>query len=87
MRSTEDGKNLELDILLRLTNITCIIQHRLYGKGQQEFEKSLQQLLDAIADMMKLTEDNTLTVQAHCLKYITTTIPDIITTFDPVAMR
>ncbi|XP_071513992.1 dedicator of cytokinesis protein 2 isoform X2 [Panulirus ornatus] len=58
----------------------------LYGRGQEEFEKSLQQLLEAMASMMKHTVDTTLTVQAHCLKYITTTIPDIITTFDAVIM-
>ncbi|XP_042238025.1 dedicator of cytokinesis protein 1-like isoform X2 [Homarus americanus] len=58
----------------------------LYGRGQEEFEKSLQQLLEEMALMMKHTVDTTLTVQAHCLKYITTTIPDIITNFDPIIM-
>ncbi|XP_063609034.1 dedicator of cytokinesis protein 1-like isoform X2 [Penaeus indicus] len=58
----------------------------LFGRGQEEFEKSLQQLLEAMAKMMIHTLDSTLTVQAHCLKYITTTIPDIITNFDPVHM-
>lgn len=60
---------------------------RLHGRGQEEFEKSLQLLLEAMAKMMIHTLDSTLTVQAHCLKYITTTIPDIITNFDPVHMR
>ncbi|XP_066966939.1 dedicator of cytokinesis protein 1 isoform X9 [Macrobrachium rosenbergii] len=58
----------------------------LYGRGQEEFEKSLQQLLEAMAHMMVHTNDSTLTVQAHCLKYITTTIPDIMSNFDPVTM-
>ncbi|KAG7160013.1 Dedicator of cytokinesis protein 2-like [Homarus americanus] len=42
----------------------------LYGRGQEEFEKSLQQLLEEMALMMKHTVDTTLTVQAHCLNEI-----------------
>ncbi|XP_068248213.1 dedicator of cytokinesis protein 2 isoform X3 [Palaemon carinicauda] len=58
----------------------------LHGRGQEQFEESLQQLLEAMAHMMVHTNDSTLTVQAHCLKYITTTIPDIMSNFDPVSM-
>ncbi|CAL4142292.1 unnamed protein product, partial [Meganyctiphanes norvegica] len=58
----------------------------LYGRGREEFEKSLHQLLEAMANMMIHTTDNTLTIQAHCLKYITATISDTITNFDPLAM-
>ncbi|XP_076042771.1 dedicator of cytokinesis protein 1-like isoform X4 [Oratosquilla oratoria] len=58
----------------------------LYERGQEEFEKILKQLLESMAQMMLDTSDSTLTVQAQCLRYITTTIPDVITTFDPVTL-
>ncbi|XP_069941837.1 dedicator of cytokinesis protein 1 isoform X2 [Cherax quadricarinatus] len=93
----EEGQNTDLQETLKKA-MKClqyvfkfIIRSRqlfveLYGRGQEEFEKSLQKLLEAMASMMKHTLDSTLTVQAHCLKYITTTIPDIITNFDSVTM-
>ncbi|XP_045614067.1 dedicator of cytokinesis protein 1 isoform X2 [Procambarus clarkii] len=93
----EEGQNTDLQETLKKA-MKClqyvfkfIIRSRqlfveLYGRGQEEFEKSLQKVLEAMASMMKHTLDTTLTVQAHCLKYITTTIPDIITNFDPVTM-
>ncbi|XP_045138104.1 dedicator of cytokinesis protein 1-like [Portunus trituberculatus] len=58
----------------------------LNGRGQEEFEKSLKDLLDSMADLMTNTSNSTLTVQAQCLRSITTAIPDIITSFSPVQL-
>ncbi|XP_050707802.1 dedicator of cytokinesis protein 1-like isoform X3 [Eriocheir sinensis] len=55
-------------------------------QGKEEFEKSLEQLLESMAEMMKNTSNATLVIQAQCLRYITTTIPVIITKFDRVKL-
>ncbi|KAJ9589857.1 hypothetical protein L9F63_017012, partial [Diploptera punctata] len=52
------------------------------GKGQQQFELLLKQLLQSITGMMCYTTDSTLLVQGACLKYLPSTIPDILTVFD-----
>ncbi|XP_069695131.1 dedicator of cytokinesis protein 1 isoform X3 [Periplaneta americana] len=51
------------------------------GKGQQQFELSLKQLLQSITGMMCYNTDSTLLVQGACLKYLPFTIPDILTVF------
>ncbi|KAK8379060.1 hypothetical protein O3P69_019104 [Scylla paramamosain] len=56
------------------------------GRGQEEFEKSLKDLLDSMANLMTNKTPSTLTVQAQCLRSITTAIPDIITNFSPVQL-
>lgn len=62
--------------------------YRLYDRrGQGTFEESLTQLLEALAAMMRHKTDNTLLVQAACLKYLPSTIPDILKVFDPVKLR
>ncbi|XP_075232677.1 dedicator of cytokinesis protein myoblast city [Lycorma delicatula] len=56
------------------------------GKGQQQFELSLRQLLQSIAAMMCYNTDSTLVVQGACLKYLPSTIPDVLTVFDSVQL-
>ncbi|GFG33105.1 hypothetical protein Cfor_10663, partial [Coptotermes formosanus] len=51
------------------------------GKGQQQFELSLKQLLQSITGMMCYNTDSTLLAQGACLKYLPSTIPDILTVF------
>ncbi|XP_046384567.1 dedicator of cytokinesis protein 1 isoform X4 [Ischnura elegans] len=52
------------------------------GKHQEEFEASLKSLLQSITGMMCYKTDSTLLVQGACLKYLPTTIPDILKVFD-----
>ncbi|XP_049862449.1 dedicator of cytokinesis protein 1 isoform X3 [Schistocerca gregaria] len=51
------------------------------GKGQAEFETCLQQLLQSITSLMCYNTDSTLLVQGACLKYLPSTIPDILEVF------
>nr|XP_018917246.1 PREDICTED: dedicator of cytokinesis protein 1 isoform X2 [Bemisia tabaci] len=51
------------------------------GKGQQQFEISLKQLLDSLVEIMRLNTDSVLLVQAACLKFLPSTIPDVLTAF------
>ncbi|KAL5021107.1 hypothetical protein ScPMuIL_000262, partial [Solemya velum] len=55
-------------------------------RGKQQFEITLQQLLKAIGGMMMYTTHNTLVVQGAALKYMSTTIPDIVTVYDLVEL-
>jgi dedicator of cytokinesis protein 1 len=57
------------------------------GKGQQQFEVSLKQLLQSITGMMCYNTDSTLLVQGACLKYLPSTIPDILTVFSATELR
>ncbi|XP_071445315.1 dedicator of cytokinesis protein 1 isoform X2 [Hetaerina americana] len=52
------------------------------GKHQEEFETSLKSLLQSITGMMCYNTDFTLLVQGACLKYLPSTIPDILKVFD-----
>ncbi|XP_067134875.1 dedicator of cytokinesis protein 1-like [Centruroides vittatus] len=52
------------------------------GKGKQQFELSLKQLLQSITGMMLYRTDSTLVVQGACLKYFPFAIPDILSVFD-----
>ncbi|PSN51994.1 Dedicator of cytokinesis protein 1 [Blattella germanica] len=56
------------------------------GKGQQQFELLLKQLLQSITGMMCYKTDSTLLVQGACLKYLPSTIPDILTVFNPTEL-
>lgn len=62
---------------------------RLYdGKGQDEFEDLMTELLDAFANMMRHKTDPTLIIQGACLKYLPSTIPDLMMAFkNPVKLR
>ncbi|XP_076317091.1 dedicator of cytokinesis protein myoblast city isoform X3 [Tachypleus tridentatus] len=52
------------------------------GRGKEQFELILQQLLTSITAMMTYDTDKTLTVQAACLKYIPCTITDMLLVYD-----
>jgi len=57
------------------------------GKGQQQFELSLKQLLQSMTGMMCYNTDSTVLVQGACLKYLPSTIPDILTVFSATELR
>lgn len=57
------------------------------GKGQQQFEISLKQLLDSLVEIMRLNTDSVLLVQAACLKFLPSTIPDVLTAFSASDLR
>ncbi|RWS31375.1 hypothetical protein B4U80_06775 [Leptotrombidium deliense] len=52
------------------------------GGGRQEFEKSLANLLRTLTQLMLPESKATIVVQAACLKYFPSAIPDILTVFD-----
>lgn len=54
------------------------------GRGHQQFEASLKGLLQSCTSLMCYTTDGTLLAQGACLKYLPTTIPDILTVFDAI---
>ncbi|RXG50805.1 Dedicator of cytokinesis protein 1 [Armadillidium vulgare] len=56
--------------------------YKLHAKGQETFQESLSELLNSIAKLMSCTSDSLLPVQGLCLKYLSTTIPDIMNEFD-----
>ncbi|KAK3913017.1 Dedicator of cytokinesis protein 1 [Frankliniella fusca] len=51
-------------------------------KGQEQFEVSLQQFLRSVVAMMSHNTDHTLLAQGACLKYLPSSIPDILTVFN-----
>eukprot|EP00106_Octopus_bimaculoides_P019984 XP_014787426.1 PREDICTED: dedicator of cytokinesis protein 1-like isoform X1 [Octopus bimaculoides] len=55
-------------------------------RGREQFEISLRQLFMSINQMMAHKADSTILVQGAALKYITTTIPDVISVFSPVEL-
>lgn len=59
-----------------------LFAHLNEGKGTQQFELSLEQLLKSITGMMLYKADTVLLVQGACLKYFPATIPDILHVFD-----
>ncbi|XP_063232451.1 dedicator of cytokinesis protein 1 isoform X3 [Bacillus rossius redtenbacheri] len=52
------------------------------GKGQQQFEAQLRQLLQSITGLMCYDTDHTLAVQGACLKYLPSVIPDVLLVFN-----
>ncbi|XP_055899924.1 dedicator of cytokinesis protein 1-like isoform X3 [Biomphalaria glabrata] len=56
------------------------------GRGKQQFEISLRQLITAINNMMIYKTDNTLLVQGAALKYMSCVIGDVITVFDKIEL-
>jgi dedicator of cytokinesis protein 1 len=50
---------------------------------EEDFEDSLRDLLQDITFMMSYTSDCILREQGACLKYLPSTIPDILLVFDP----
>ncbi|XP_039295839.1 dedicator of cytokinesis protein 1 [Nilaparvata lugens] len=93
----DNAKTSDKDVLLKTMKclqycIRFVVRSRLLfielyeGKGQQQFELQLQQLLQSIAAMMCYDTDSTLVIQGACLKYLPSTIPDIITVFNPIQL-
>lgn len=64
-----------------------LFAHLNEGKGTQQFELSLEQLLKSITGMMLYKADTVLLVQGACLKYFPATIPDILHVFDKEQLR
>ncbi|ESO92727.1 hypothetical protein LOTGIDRAFT_232874 [Lottia gigantea] len=56
------------------------------GRGKQQFEMTLKQLLLSINGMMMYTSDQTLLIQGAALKYISSIVADVITVFDPIEL-
>ncbi|XP_071089559.1 dedicator of cytokinesis protein 1-like isoform X4 [Haliotis cracherodii] len=56
------------------------------GRGKQQFEITLKNLLQSINTMMLYVTDHTLLIQGAALKYMSATITDIMTVFDPVEL-
>ncbi|KAK3095553.1 hypothetical protein FSP39_016043 [Pinctada imbricata] len=56
------------------------------GRGKQAFELTLKQLIKSISGMMMYTNNETLLVQGSALKYMCSTISDILTVFDSVEL-
>ncbi|RWS13623.1 hypothetical protein B4U79_02826, partial [Dinothrombium tinctorium] len=52
------------------------------GRGRLEFEESMLQLLQTLTHLMGPESKATIVVQAACLKYFPSAIPDILTVFD-----
>lgn len=63
--------------------------YRLYdGRGQDEFEDLMTELLEALANMMRHKTDPTIIIQGACLKYLPSTIPDLMMAFaKPAKLR
>ena len=57
------------------------------NRGKQQFEIMLQQVYDAITVMMMEGDEHLVLIQGACLKYLPTTIADIITVFEPQEFR
>ncbi|GFO14588.1 dedicator of cytokinesis protein 1 [Plakobranchus ocellatus] len=64
----------------------CLFSMLNEGRGKQQFEISLKQLMVAINNMMVYKSDNTLLVQGAALKYVPLVIGDVMTVFDPVEL-
>lgn len=57
------------------------------GKEEDEFTESLRNVLQSIGELMRYNTDTTLLVQGACLKYLPSTIPDIVQVFKPALLR
>ncbi|XP_064466141.1 dedicator of cytokinesis protein 1-like [Ornithodoros turicata] len=87
--SREEDRTLLLQTMKSMEYIVKFIVHsrKLFahlneGKGAQQFELSLEQLLRSITSMMFYKDDTLLLIQGACLKYFPATIPDILHVFD-----
>ena len=56
-------------------------------RGKQQFEISLKQVFQAINSLMHDTTDKTLLIQGATLKFLPTTIMDVITVYNPHEFR
>lgn len=77
-----------LQYILRFIVRSRVLFSELYeGKDKYEFEHSFKDLLNSIVKMMCFTNDCTLIVQGACLKYLPSTITDILQVFDAKKLR
>ncbi|XP_059488659.1 dedicator of cytokinesis protein 1 [Neocloeon triangulifer] len=86
--------NLDSDILHRAMKslqyiIKFIVRSRILhaelneGQGEEDFSYSLRGLLQSMINLMSYTNKHIVVHQASCLKYLPTTIPDILEVFSP----
>lgn len=52
------------------------------GRGKSQFEESLKHLFDTFTKLMGLDGSEVVKVQAKCLKYFSSTIPQLMTVYD-----
>lgn len=77
-----------LQYIIRFIVRSRVLFSELYdGKDKYEFECSFKELLNSIVKMMCYTHDCTLIVQGACLKFLPTTITDILQVFDAKKLR
>lgn len=58
------------------------------GRGKQQFEISMKQVFSALNSMMKKgSEPQQILVQGSALKYLPSTISDVMTVMDPHEIR
>ncbi|KAK9502031.1 hypothetical protein O3M35_012639 [Rhynocoris fuscipes] len=56
------------------------------GKDEEEFASSLKNMLISTSALMVYNTDSTLLVQGACLKYLPSTIPDMVQVFSPLLL-
>lgn len=77
-----------LQYIIRFIVRSRILFTELYGsKERDSFDSNFTQLLQSLSNMMTDKTDSTLLVQGGCLKYLPSTIPDIVQVFDPTKLR
>ncbi len=57
------------------------------GRGKQQFENSLKQVFQSINNLMMDTNSSTLALQGALLKFLPSTIADVISVFDSIEFR
>ena len=75
----------QFEISLKYLSWCCFSMND--SRGKQQFEISLKQVFQSINNLMHDTTDQTLLIQAATLKYLPTTISDVITVYNPHEFR
>ncbi|XP_044743403.1 dedicator of cytokinesis protein 1 isoform X2 [Chrysoperla carnea] len=76
-----------LQYIIRFIVRSKILFNELYGlKEKDSFETNFIQLLQSLTNLMSYATDSTLLVQGACLKFLPSTISDIILVFDPIKL-
>jgi dedicator of cytokinesis protein 1 len=57
------------------------------GRGEEDFAYSLRHLLQSMINLMSFTNNHIVVHQAKCLKYLPSTIPDILTVYSATELR
>lgn len=78
-----------LPYIMRFVSRSRILFLEVYPEinSEDEFEDSVRELLHNIIYMMSLKNDQLLREQGACLKYLPSTIPDILMIFDKCELR